>query len=116
MMNMCENANNEMANMWESASNQMINMWENGILDLSIHQEVEISQAKVAETWEICGGVVIRKRKNSYGSFRETVQAIPLPYMISGGQLKCFDYCCGCCGGICSRLMLLKALDRKSVV
>ena len=61
MMNMWENANNEMANMWESASNQiinmresasnqMINMWDNGILDLSINQEVEISQEKVADT------------------------------------------------------------------
>ena len=68
MMNMWENANNEMENMWESASNQMINMWENGILDLSINQEVEISQAKVAETWETCGGGSIRKRMNSYGS------------------------------------------------
>ena len=85
MMNMWENANNEMVNMWENASNQMINMWENGILDLSIHQEVEISQAKVAETWSSCGGVVIRKRMNRYGSFRETVQDIASPYMISGG-------------------------------
>ena len=49
MMNMWENANNKMVNMWESASNKMMNMWENEILDLSINQEVEISQKSVRD-------------------------------------------------------------------
>ena len=74
-----------MANMWENASNQMINMWENGILELSINQEVEISQEKVADTSERCGGGSIRKRMDSYGSFRKTVQDIASPYMILRG-------------------------------